>query len=57
MRLLFTTQIVPVERITFGSTLPADSVIIDIDSGEKKTIGSCYSDSPYTLFILVRHHA
>ena len=58
MRLLFTnTQVVPVEKITLGSVLPADSEIIDIDSGDKKTIGSCYSESQYTLFILVRHYA
>ena len=49
-------QIVPTENITLGSTLPADSEIINIDSEEMKTIGSIFTESPYTLFILVRHY-
>ena len=41
---------------TRGSTLPGDSEIINIDSEEKTTIGSCFGDdSSYTLFILIRH--
>ena len=52
-------QVVPTEsdKITLGLTLPGDSEVINIDSGEKEAIGNCYSDSPYTLFILVRHYA
>ena len=51
------TQIVPAEKITLGLVLPVGSEIINIDSEEKKTIGSIFTESPYTLFILMRHYA
>ena len=52
-----TLQIVPSDedKITLGSTFPGDVEIINVDSGEKTPIGSCFADSPYTLFVLMRH--
>ena len=52
-----TLQVVPSDedKITLGSIFPGDAEIINVDSGEKTPIGSCFTDSPYTLFILIRH--
>ena len=50
-------QAVPTDSITVGSTLPGELEVINIDSGEKETIGNVIAASPYTLLILVRHYA
>lgn len=51
------SQVVPNDKITLGSTLPGDLEIISIDAGEKRTINSIITESPYTLLILQRNYA
>jgi len=50
-------KIVSAEKTLVGSTFPGDAEVVDIDTGEKTTTGSLYSQSPYTLFLLQRHYA
>jgi hypothetical protein len=50
-------QVVSADKTIVGSTFPGDAEVVDIDTSEKTTIGSLYSKSTYTLFLLQRHYA
>ena len=54
---MYVAQIVSADKTIVGSTFPGDAEVINIDTGEKTTIGSLYSKSAYTLFLLQRHYA
>ena len=53
----FCIQVVATEKSVAGSTFPGEFEIVNIDTGEKKTTSSLFTESPYTLFILLRHYA
>ena len=50
-------QIVSADKVLVGSTFPGAAEVINVDTGEKKSINSLLAESPYTLFLLMRHYA